>query len=294
MDTRAVLSVDAFADEPLGGVGVPVLLGEESLEDNRLRAVVGEFGAPGAVTGRDSDGSGVYHYAPADGGPPVAAPVASAVAGAVGLTDRGDLTPGSTTFSGSNADLVQDVDISDDRTVTVAIDQETANATVDAEEAATALGIPTDAIADVELPIGHATGAGGSLLVPVSFLENLSNLAPAPGDLTALLDEHARLFVYTFDTLTAENDIHARIFDSTGREYAASGVAAGGCGEFLYSQSAYDGEKSHVRVASGRFCDRPATLDASLDDGTVAGRALVSLDGQLSLPEATSDDIVEL
>lgn len=291
MDTREVLSVDAFADEPLGGMGVPVLPGDESLEDDRLRAVASEFGATGAVERRDGE---LYHHAREGQASPVTTPVAAAVAGAVSLTERGDLSPGTVTFAGNADDTVADVEIAEDRTVTVALEQETEESSLDAKEAADALGIPTDAIADVDLPIGRATGAGGSLLVPVSFLENLSNLSPEPGDLAALLDEDDRLVGYTFDTLAAENDIHTRVFDSTGREYAASGVAAAGCGEFLYSQSAYEGEKSHVRVASGRFCDRPATLDASLDDGAVAGRALVSLDGQLSLPEATSDDIVEL
>ncbi len=282
MERRELLVVDAFADEPLGGVGIPVLPDGSELTDTQLRAVASEVGAPGLVTRRDDE---LRHVPRTDHG----APVAAAVAGAVGLHEQADLDPGTHTLT--TAESVSTVELGADRTVTVETDQSVGRADVDATTVAKALGLSTAAVSDLGLPVGTATGAGGSLLVPVTFLDALGGLSPSPGALADLLDGRTRLVAFTFDTLAAESDIHLRVFESGG-ERAATGVGAAGCARYLATRDAYDGERDTVRVESGRFLGSPATLDAGLDSGRVTGRALLGVAGTVNLPADEDDDIV--
>jgi trans-2,3-dihydro-3-hydroxyanthranilate isomerase len=285
METRDLLVVDAFADELLSGVGVPVLPDGSSLTDAQLRAVADELGAPGTVTRRD----GEMRHVPRVGH---GAPVAAAVAGSIGLSERDALEPGTQTLTHAGGEQ-ETVDLDADRTATVAADQTVETAAVDGADAAAALNLPTEAVEDVGLPVGRADGAGGSLLVPVMFLESLGELSPAPGAVADLLGDAERLFAYSFDTLAAETDIHARVFEpAAGGERAASGVGAAGCAQYLAARSAFDGEKECVRVESGQFRDRPATLDATLESGQVSGRALLGMAGTVNLPPDDDDDII--
>lgn len=309
METRRVLAVDAFADEPLGGVGVPVLP-EATLTADQLRAVAGEFGAPGAVTVDEEDlvvaGRGT------------SAPVCAGVGGIIACREHGEFESGTKTVrveGGADCSVTLD----EDRRVTATLEQETEPADLSPERVARGLGIPVSAITDVSVPIGYATGWGGTLLVPVAFLETLGGLfdgaeatngvgrdegrgdgdeEPGRNRLSDLPGE--RVVVYTFDTVDPAADVHARVFGAadtdwaTGREWATSGVGASGCGQFLAREGAYEDETEWIRVESGRYCDRPATLDVDLSDGSVGGRGLVALDGHVVVPAGGDDDIVEL
>jgi trans-2,3-dihydro-3-hydroxyanthranilate isomerase len=287
METRDLLVVDAFADELLAGVGIPLLPDGSSLTDRQVRAIAQEVGAPAAVTYRD----GELRHVPQVGH---GAPVAAAVAGCVGLAERDDIEPGTRTLThpegGSSS-----VELAADRTVTVEADQTVGPAGVDSATAADALGLSTEAVTDVDLPVGRAEGAGGSLLVPVAFLDGLGDISPAPGAIADLLGDDGRLVAFTFDTLAAGTDLHTRVFEpSAGGERAASGVGAAGCVQYLADRDAFDGEESSLRVESGQFCDRPATLEVALDSGAVSGRALLGLAGSVNLPPDDDDDIIVL
>jgi trans-2,3-dihydro-3-hydroxyanthranilate isomerase len=282
MERRKLLVVDAFADEPLGGVGIPILPDGSGLTDTQLRAVASEVGAPAVVTRQSDD----LCLVPRTGH---GAPVVAAVAGVVGLHEEGDLDPGTHTLT--SAGSVSTVELGADRTVTVGTDQSVERADVDATTVAEALDLSTAAVSNLGLPVGTATGAGGSLLVPVTFLDALGDISPSPGALAGLLDERTRLVAFTFDTLAAESDIHLRVFESGG-ERAATGVGAAGCARYLATRDAYDGERDTVRVESGRFLGSPATLDAGLDSGRVTGRALLGLAGKVNVPADEDDDIV--
>ena len=284
METRELLVVDAFADEPLAGVPVPVLPDGSGMTDAQLRAVAAEIDAPGVVAHRD----GQLRHVPRLGH---GAPVAGAVAGCAGLADRAAIEAGTHTVTGPDSET--SVELGEDRTVTATVEQEVAPAGVEPAEAAAALGLSPGAVADVDLPVGRADGAGGSLLVPVMFMEHLGELPPAPGALEELLGDNARLVAFSFDTLVAETDVHTRVFEpGAGGERAASAVGAAGCARFFRTQRAFDGELATVRVESGGFLDRPATLDASLTEGTVTGRALLGFAGTVNLPPDGDDDII--
>jgi len=285
METRDLLVVDAFADELLSGVRVALLPDGSSLTDQQLRAIAGEVGAPAAVAYRD----GVMRHVPRAGH---GTPVAAAVAGCVGLAERDVLDPGEHTLTRPDGDPMT-VELGSDRTVTVDAGQSVERADIDGATAADALGLPAAAVTDIDLPVGRAGGAGGSLLVPVAFLDGLGSLSPAPGAVADLLGEDDRLFAFTFDTLTAGTDAHARVFEPDGGgELAASGVGAAGCARFLATQDAFDGERDAIRVESGQFVDRPATLEATLDTGAVSGRGLLGLAGSVNVPPDDEDDIV--
>ena len=287
MEQREVFSVDAFADEPLSGVGIPVLPDGSELTDTQLRAIAAEVGAPGIVTRRDE----ALQHIPDT---PHSAPVAAAVAGCVGLGELAGLEPGTHTLPGED-DTTWTVDLAADRTATVDVDQTVEPAAIGPEEVADALGLPVDAIADVDLPIGRADRAGGSLLVPVVFLEHLGNVSPDPGAVESLLGDDARLFAFTFDTLAARTDVHARVFEpAAGGERPASGVGAAGCARHLAARSAFDGDRERIRIESGHFCDRPATVEVTVEEGRVAGRALLALEGAVLVRPDEDDDIVEL
>jgi trans-2,3-dihydro-3-hydroxyanthranilate isomerase len=285
METRDLLVVDAFADELLAGVGIPLLPDGSSLTDRQVRAVAHEVGAPAAVTRRE----GELRHVPRVGH---GAPVAAGVAGCVGLAEHEDIEPGRYTLAHPDG-RQSSVELTADRTATVEADQTVGPADIDSTTAADALGVPTEAVADVGLPVGRAEGAGGTLVVPVTFLEGLGDASPASGVVADLLGDDSRLVAFTFDTLAAETDLHARVFEpATGDELAASGVGIAGCAQYLASRDAFDGEESTLRVESGQFCDRPATLDVTLDPGTVSGRALLGLAGTVNVPPDDDDDIV--
>ena len=280
METQQVFLVDAFADEPLGGVAVPVLP-DRSVSRTQLRQVAREFGAPGAV----APGEEGLRYS-ADG---TGTPVCAAVSGAVGCGEsRGADSETQTLRCDDGTEL--SVTLEDDRTVQVSVDQSVTVADIAPDAVAEALSVPASAVTDVDVPVGYAEGFGGTLLVPLMFLEHLGDSNCDARSLDTLPGE--RLFAFTFDTLAPETDVHARLFDADGRERAASGLGASGCATFLAAQGAVADD--WIRVESGRFCDRPATLDAMCSDGTIAGSALISLEGTVAVPADGDDDIVEL
>ena len=279
METRELLVVDAFADEPLAGVPVAVLPDGSGLTETQLRAIAAEVGASATITPRE----GELRHVPRTGH---GAPVASGVSVA-GLADRAEIDPGRRSLAGPSGEWT--VELGEDRTVSVTTEQTVERAEIDPGEAAEGLGLPAAAVTDLGMPVGRADGAGGSILVPVSFMQHLGDLPPDRTD--GLLDGAARLVVYTFDTLTAGADLHARVFESGGRERAASGIGAAACAQFLDGEAAF-GDQETVRIESGGFVDRPATLDVDLETGAVTGRGLVGVTGDVAVPPDADDDIV--
>lgn len=296
METKQGLLVDAFADEPMGGVPVPVVL--DAVSESQLRSIAGEFGAPGGATLRDGE---LLFVERGD----ASAVVGAGVASCVGLRERGLLDAGTHTMTavdsvGSEREYT--VELQQDRGVRVELPEQSVDeAVVGADRLAPALGIDGAALRDVgaDLPVGRVDEFDGTLLVPVNFLEHLGNATPDGETLAAVLAETdtARLCAFTFDTLGRETDLHARIFDPTadGCERPASGVAAAGCGRHLSRHGVFDGERARVRVECGQFIDRPGTVVATLEHRPqVGGRALTTLDGTLTVPEDDSDDIIEV
>jgi trans-2,3-dihydro-3-hydroxyanthranilate isomerase len=299
MDTRQVLLVDAFASEPLGGQPIAVLPDGSSLTVPQRAAIATEFGADGTVTPAE-DGLRYVRRNERDG------LVAGAVAGCVGLFERGHVGAGihamtvETDSDGDAGAVEYEIEVEQDRSVSLTLSPGAASEPEQTNERiAAALGIDVAAVDDVsaDLPIATVGGYGGTLLVPVNFLEHLSRAAPAGEDLATQLAEAGatRLCAFTFDTLASETDLHARFFvpDGDRCERPTSGVAAAACGRHLSNHPVFDEDRESVRIECGRFLDRPATILTTLaDEPTVGGRALTVLDGELTLPADDGDDLI--
>lgn len=295
METKAVLLVDAFAAEPLGGVPVAVVPDEASR--TQLRAIAGEFGTSGAVT---IDENGVRYVEREESHGVVEA----AVAGWTSLLERDDLDEQDSITAvkrdGTEQEYLVDQDSSGDTRVELP-EQDIDPASVSLDRLAPALGTDVAAIESVgeEIPVSHSRDFGGTLFIPVGFLEALSNCLPDRETLAGLLKETdtSRVCAFTFDTLARRSDLHARVFDpaTTDNERPASGVAIAGCAQYLRSHDAFDGDIDSLRVECGYFLDRPGTVETTLDSTPrVGGRGLTVLDTTISVPEDGEDDIIEV
>jgi PhzF family phenazine biosynthesis protein len=296
METKSVLLVDAFADEPLGGSSVPVVPGDVTRP--QLRSIASEFGASGAVTYEDD--SLVYVQRE-----PAHALVEAAVGGWTGLLEADEIESGTGTLTAVSADGTErryPIEGEGERDVRVELaEEDIEQSDVPDERVAPALGMEAAAIADIreELPVSRIDSFGGTLFVPVAFLDSLSNCSPDRETLHSLLGETetARVCAFTFDTLGRRSDLHVRVFDSTTTdcERPTSGVAIGGCGQYLSHHAAFDGDIDEIRVECGHFADRPATVESTLEPTpSVGGQALTVLDGTVSVPPADDDDIIEV
>lgn len=295
MERRQVLLVDAFADEPMGGQQIPVLPSGEQLSETQLRRVADEFGTPGAVARQESELVSVDR----DG---CDAGIGAIIAGAASLFERGQLEAGPQSVRAGQESRSVEID-ADGRAWTETGPQDIQTADVTERDIADALGTDVAAIRDVgaDLPIARTSAGEGSLLVAVNFFEHLSGADPdrlALADLLAAADV-TRLLAFTFDTLTAGGNVHARVFEkeaSAGvREQATSGVAAAALGGHLSQQHVLDETLSEVRIECGHLLDRPATMRATLENApSVGGVAVTTVDGEMTIPDEGDDDIIEV
>lgn len=293
MQRQAVRVVDAFADEPTGGR--PVALDPDGeLSETQRHRVASELGTSGVVT---VDGDEVS-YTDADG---TQAVVSAATAATAGLYGYGELEPG--TFE-LTAGETGPFPVELDKHGTVTVDVPTAEPEspgVDVDWIADAVGIDVAAMEDVgaDLPVAKVDSFGGTLLAAVNFLEHVSGASPDRGTVAHLLEscDCQRLLVFTFDTLAAETDVHARVVapDARDCERAASGVGVGACTAHLADHEVFDGERDEIGVESGMFIDRPSTVRASVEaEPHVGGTALTTLDGEVAVPDEDDDEIIEV
>lgn len=296
MERKSVLLVDAFAEEALGGVSLPVV--PEPISRTQLRAVAGEFGAPGAVTLED----GAVVYVERE---PAHAVAEAAVAGWTGLSESGALDDSEETITVVEADGTEreyTVEAGETRDVRVELPaQESVDADVSLDRLGPALGVDRAAIESVddELPVSYAEEFGGTLFVPFGFLDGLGGSSPDRETLAGVLAETGttRVCAFTFDTLSRRADLHVRVFDPSvpACEWATSGVAIAGCGRYLRENNAFDGDIEELRVETGYFLDRPGTVETTLGPTPrVGGRGLTVLDATVAVPEEDDDDIIEV
>ncbi|MFC6720069.1 PhzF family phenazine biosynthesis protein [Halobacteriaceae archaeon SHR40] len=299
MERRQVLLVDVFAEEPTGGRPVAVVP-DASLPDNQLDAIASELSTSGVVT----DDDGTLTYRDRDG---TQAVITAAVGGYAALSNRGSIASGTHELV---VDGVQSapsdpflVDLADDGSVSVDVPHETPEpVTVETEKIAAAVGVDVATLDDVgaDLPAAKTDAFGGTVSVPVNFLEHLSSASPDVGALASLLESEdcSRLFAFTFDTLEPDTDVHARVFDpdAAGNERPASGVGAAACSAQCARWSAFDGDRERITFETGRFIDRPGRIETTVSEQpTVGGTALTVLDADISLPpEEDGDGIIEV
>ena len=173
--------------------------------------------------------------------------------------------------------------------------------TLDADRLGDALGIDPAALRDVgaDLPVAVASTGLPFLVVPVNFLEHLGGASPDSDAIEAISDEFdvAGVYAFTFDTLDGESTLHGRAFaPAVGiDEDPVTGTASGAVGGYLRAVEAFDGDTpDELRFEQGHFVDRPGYVRVWVGDAgdpvTIGGDAVVSLDGDLRLPDEAGDD----
>lgn len=314
METRRALLVDAFTDEPLAGNVAGVVPDAAGLSDDRMAKVAAELGASetaflseagdGAdeIDGDTAADERVRYFTPST---EVDLCGHATIASYAALYDAGEIDAGERTLRTNVGDLSIRVD--GDGTVWMRQNPPTVERVPEAELGADrlgdALGIDPAALRDVgaDLPVAVASTGLPWLVVPVNFLERLGEAEPDAAAIEEISNAYdaAGIYAFTFDALEAESTLHGRAFaPAVGvAEDPVTGTASGAVGAYLRAVDAFDGElPNELRFEQGHFVDRPGYVRVRVDGDEVGvgGRAVVSMDGELAVPEEPDDDeIVE-
>ncbi|MFW5964484.1 MAG: PhzF family phenazine biosynthesis protein [Natronomonas sp.] len=298
MDTRRALLVDAFTSEPLSGNAAGVVPDAEGLDGEQMQAVANELGASETAFLLPSDDADrkVRYFTPTQ---EVDLCGHATIASHGFLAEEGELGDEATLETNVG---VLDIDVEDG---TVWMTQDTADVEridLDYERVADAFGADPATLEDIgaDLPLATATTGLPFLVVPVNFLEGVSNLDPDMGSVAELTDELGvtGIYAFTFDALDADSTLHGRMFAPAAGvdEDPVTGTASGAVGAYLREVRAFDGELPEEMVfEQGHFVDRPGRVRvrARADPVSVGGRAVTALEGSVVVPEYEADDIIE-
>ncbi|WP_123621295.1 PhzF family phenazine biosynthesis protein [Halorubrum sp. CSM-61] len=326
METRRTLLVDAFADEPLAGNVAGVVPDAAGLSDDQMGRIAAEIGASETAFLFDAGGDG-------GGEDGADSESATGDAGAVdrlryftpstevdlcghatiatygALFAEGAIDAGDRTLRTEVGDL--EVTVDDDGTVWMrqnpptvdVIDPDVEEGSgLDADRLGDALGIDPAALRDVgaDLPVAVASTGLPWLVVPVNFLERLGEAEPDAAAIEAISAAHdvAGVYAFTFDAIGFDSTLHGRAFaPALGiPEDPVTGMASGAVGAYLREVEAFDGDfPDEMRFEQGHFVDRPGHVRVRVDGDAVrvGGRAVVSMDGELRVPDEEDDEIIE-
>ncbi|WP_430504620.1 PhzF family phenazine biosynthesis protein [Haloparvum sp. PAK95] len=300
MQTRRALLVDAFTTEPLAGNAAGVVPNASGLTDDQCQAIANELGASETAFLTESAEADrrIRYFTPSQevdlcGHATIAT---HAHLYADGVIDAG-------THSLETNVGVLDVDVEADGTVWMTQEPpEVDPVDVDYGRLGDALGIDPAALTDIgaDLPVAYATTGLPFLVVPVNFLEHLSNADPDMTAIEALSEEHdvTGIYAFTFDAIEGDSTLHGRMWAPAAGvpEDPVTGTASGACGAYLDAVAAFDGEfPEQMRFEQGHFVDRPGYVEVRIDgdDVQVGGEAVTALDGEVVVPEREEDDLIE-
>ncbi|WP_423999953.1 PhzF family phenazine biosynthesis protein [Haloarcula salina] len=304
METRQALLVDAFAAEPTAGTPTGVVPDAAGLTDDQLRAVASELGARATafVLPAEEADRRLRFFTPSG---EVGRSATATVAAHAALFERG--LAEADEWTGATGGGTVDGETKEDGTVWVDLGRaEVTEVDLAYDDVADALGVDPAALQDVgaDLPLATADAGESWLAVPVNYFEHLSGLsvdAAAVDDLCDAVDADG-VYPFTFDTVggdaTRRSTLHGRAFraGAGGTEDPILGTAAGAVAAFVRRHGALDSTIEQVVVEGGHFRDRPGTVsvDTDGDEVWVGGRGATALDGSVSVPEASDDDIIEV
>ncbi|MBP1923207.1 PhzF family phenazine biosynthesis protein [Halorubrum alkaliphilum] len=304
METRRTLLVDAFTDDPLAGNVAGVVPDATGLSDDRTGRIAAELGASEtAFVTPAGDGDAdhrIRYFTPTT---EVDLCGHATIAAYATLFADGTVDAGEYILRTNVGDLT--VTVTDEGDVWMRQQPPTVEVVdpdaLDAERLGDALGIDPAALRDVgaDLPVAVASTGLPFLVVPVNFLEHLGGAEPDADAVEALSEEFdvAGVYAFTFDTLEAESTLHGRAFaPAVGiDEDPVTGTASGAVGGYLRAVEAFDGEfPDELRFEQGHFLDRPGHVRIRVgeesDPVEIGGDAVVSLEGELRLPDEGSGD----
>lgn len=301
MDTRDVLLVDAFAGEPMTGNPAGVVLDADGLADDQMAAIAGELGASATAFVCESGRADrrVRFFGPTG---ELDRSDHATVAAFTALFERAGLDAGE--YAMETIGRTRDVEVQEDGTVWLEQDEARVEAVdIEHDAVAEALGIDVATLQDVgaDMPMAVADTGEPWLLVPVNYFEHVSRIDVDLPAIDALCDsvDAVGLYAFTFDTIGGQSTLHGRGFaPSRGvGEDPVTGTAAGACAAYVRREGALDDTIDLVVVEQGHFLDRPGTVRVDTDGlaAWVGGRAVTSMNGSMTVPEADGgDDIIEI
>ena len=296
-EVRACL-VDAFTDEPLAGNVAGVVPDAADLSDGQCRAIARELNASETAFFTRSDGADrrIRYFTPTT---EVDLCGHATIAAHALLAADGTIEPGGHTLE-TNVGVL-DVAVEEDGVVWMTQDEPLVEEVdLDPETVANALGIGSESIEPLlsDLPLARASTGLPFFVVPVDFLSALGAADPDPEGIERLCEsvDAVGLYAFTLDTLDADSTLHGRAFvPSLGiPEDPVTGTASGAVGGYLVHANAFSETPTELRFEQGHYVDRPGTVRVRVDgEVRVGGRAVVALDGTLSVPEVGEDGIIE-
>ena len=127
----------------------------------------------------------------------------------------------------------------------------------------------------------------------------LGGADPDMAAVEALSEEHdvAGIYAFTFDALESDSTLHGRMWAPAAGvpEDPVTGTASGACGAYLRESGAFDEFPEEMRFEQGHFVDRPGYVRVRVDgdEVRVGGEATTTLEGELAVPPADEDGIIE-
>lgn len=296
---RRVHLIDAFTDEPLLGNAAGIVPEGAGLSTEQQQAIARELAVSETAFLTESDDAdrNVRYFTPTT---EVDLCGHATIASHAHLFEKGVIDAGTHTLE-TNVGVL-DIEVESDGAVWMSQGEpQVERVDLDYEAVADALGIDAAALSDIgaDLPLSRASTGLPFLVVPVNFLEQLGSASPddkAIADCCEAVDATG-LYAFTFDTLDPESTLHGRMFAPLAgvSEDPVTGTASGAVGAYLREFGAFDDVPDEMRFEQGHFLDRPGEVRVRVGETVrVGGRAVESLSGTLSVPEAEDDEIIEI
>ena len=248
-ETRSAALVDAFTQEPLTGNAAGVVPDASGLTDSQMQAVARELAVSETAFLQSGETAGVdaarriRYFTPTM---EVDLCGHATIASHALLHRRGDIEPGTHTLA-TNVGTIS-VEVTAEGTVWMTQNPPTVyERVVSYDRLAEALGCSETAFEGVgeSLPVAYASTGLGFLIVPVSFLDGLGSMEPDFDAVERLAADHdaAGVYVFSFDSLTAEATLHGRCFvpGAGVPEDPVTGTASGACAAYLDHFGAFRG-----------------------------------------------------
>ena len=298
MPTVPFYIVDSFTQTRYAGNPAGVVLTETPLTEAQMLAVAGElhletaFVTPAADSGSDYR---VAYYTFAERIPLCGH---DTIALATVLAQTGRLDTPATLRLATDAGLLS-VSVAADHRVTMEQALPIYGQTVNAEDAAQALGLPVTDITETGLPVQVVSTGNPFLVVPVVHRSAISALAPDMAALTAYgdsLDDYVLgFYAWTSDTVSADSFLYARAFcPAVGLpEDPVTGTASGAVGAYLVKHGPLTADAEgilHFRTEQGYDMGRPGNVEVRLETAgseitrvQVSGYAALVAEGTLQV-----------
>ncbi len=296
MDRRRTLIVDAFTTEPLKGNPAGVVPNAEGLDAEQMAAMADELGASETafVTESDVADRRLRYFTPAG---EIDLCGHATIATHASLFLEGAIEAGPHDVETNTG--VLDVSIGENGTVWMGMDDPSVREVdIGRSRVASALGIDPASVVTGELPIAVASTGLPYLIVPVDYLATLGAVDTDHEAIESLTEavNATGVYAFTLDTLGRESTLHGRMFAPREGipEDPVTGTASAAAGVYLRFAEAFEGMPEEMIFEQGHHVDRPGDVRVRVGDAVhIGGRAITSLEGELLIPEAEDDDIIE-